>query len=124
MILIIDDEVHVREVIQDSLAFANIEALSADSGAAGLALFEKRQADIEAIILDLTMPGMDGRTTLSRLRALAPTVPVILTSGLGEADLASVSEQDEAIIHLAKPFTLESLLAVVNRARERGQARP
>jgi DNA-binding NtrC family response regulator len=123
MILIIDDEVHVREVIQDSLAFAEIEAISAESGAAGLALFEERQTDIEAIILDLTMPGLDGRATLSRIRTLAPAVPVILTSGLGEADLASVSEQDRTIIQLAKPFTLELLLAAISRARELKQAR-
>jgi DNA-binding NtrC family response regulator len=123
MILIIDDEVHVREVIQDSLAFAEIEAISAESGAAGLALFEEQQTDIEAIILDLTMPGLDGRATLSRIRTLAPAVPVILTSGLGEADLASVSKQDETIIQLAKPFTLELLLAAISRARELKQAR-
>lgn len=122
MILIIDDEVHVREVIQDSLTFADIQALCAESGPAGLALFEERQPDIEAIILDLTMPGMDGRATLSRIRALAPAVPVILTSGMGEADLASAGEQDEAVIHLAKPFTLDSLLAAVNHARSLGQA--
>lgn len=121
MILIIDDEANVREVIQDSLAFAEIEALCADSGPTGLALFAEKAAHIEAIILDLTMPGMDGRATLGRIRALAPTLPVILTTGLGEADLASASEQDGAIIQLAKPFTLDSLLAAVNRARELGQ---
>jgi DNA-binding response OmpR family regulator len=117
MVLVIDDEAHVREVIQDSLTFVGIEAIGAENGSAGLALFQARQTEIDVIILDLTMPGLDGRETLRRLRELTSTMPVILSSGIGEADLAHLTRNDPSVLHLAKPFTLDTLVAIVRRAR-------
>jgi CheY-like chemotaxis protein len=118
MVLIIDDEAHIREVIQDSLNFSGIDSVAADSGANGLALFEQHPAEIDVVILDLTMPGINGQETLRRLRERAPTVPVILSSGIGEADLIRLTRQDRAVIHLAKPFTLDTLLAAVQSAQQ------
>ena len=118
MVLVIDDEIHIREVIQDSLTFSGIESVGADGGASGLALYEEHGADINVVILDLTMPGINGRETLRRLRERAPTLPVILSSSIGEADLIQLTRQDRALIHLAKPFTLDTLLAAVQTAQQ------
>ena len=117
MVLVIDDEEHIRDVIQDSLSFSEIDCLVAESGANGLALLQDRPTDIDVVILDLTMPGLSGQETLRRLRAVAPALPVILSSGIGEADLMRLAPNDPAIIHLAKPFTLDTLLAAVQRAQ-------
>ncbi len=116
MVLVIDDELFIREVVQESLAFVEIETISAASGREGLELFRAHQADIEVVILDMKMPEMSGRETLQRLREIAPTVPIVLASGLGESELAATERQDAAVVHLAKPFSLEGLVETVQRA--------
>jgi DNA-binding NtrC family response regulator len=118
MVLVIDDEAHIREVIADSLAFVEVETICAENGRIGLTLLQERLAEIDVVILDLTMPGMDGRETLQHIRQLAPATPVILSSGIGEADLARLTGADPLVMNLAKPFTLETLVAAVRKAQQ------
>jgi DNA-binding NtrC family response regulator len=117
MILVIDDEVHIREVVRDSLDFVGIATLTAATGADGLALLASHRDEIEVVLLDLRMPGMDGRETLRRLRALAPHLPVILASGIGDLGLTDELAGDARVLPLAKPFALDSLVDTIQRAR-------
>jgi two-component system, cell cycle sensor histidine kinase and response regulator CckA len=117
MILVIDDEAHIREVVRETLDFVGIATLTAASGHEGLAIFTAHQTEIEAVILDLKMADMDGRETLRQLRSLSPTLPVIVASGIGEIGLATEFRGETGVLHLAKPFSLESLIATVQQAR-------
>jgi CheY-like chemotaxis protein len=117
MVLVIDDEAHIREVVQDSLDFVGIATLTASNGPEGLALWESYQQEIEVVLLDLRMPGMDGREILRRLRAQAPRLPVILASGIGDAGLMNEVADDPRVLSLAKPFALDNLIDTIQRAR-------
>jgi len=81
----------------------------AASGEIALALLAQGfQPDL--VILDMNMPGLGGRGTLPRLRALCPTVPVILATGRADEDVRALVAGDLHATLLAKPFSIEELL--------------
>jgi two-component system nitrogen regulation response regulator GlnG len=71
------------------------------------------------VILDLSMPGLDGLETLSRLKALAPPVPVIILTGHGDVPSAVEAMRLGAYDYLTKPIEAEPVLIAVRRALER-----
>ncbi|HWO10770.1 MAG TPA: PAS domain-containing protein, partial [Polyangiaceae bacterium] len=80
-LLLVDDEDLVRTTSSVMLEDAGFRVLAAADGQEGLELFERHMAEIDAVILDLTMPRLDGEQCLRRLRALRPGIPVLLMSG-------------------------------------------
>jgi CheY-like chemotaxis protein len=104
-VLLIDDEPDIREVAQLSLgAVAGWDVLTADNGAEGLEIAAERQPD--AILLDVMMPGLDGPSTLARLREDPETaaVPVVfLTAKAREAEIDRLRGLGAAGV-LTKPF--------------------
>lgn len=80
-VLVIDDQDPVREAMCDMLDLEGIPFLSAEDGAAGVAFVEQHGDGIGLVILDLTMPGLSGEETFRRIRATAPGLPIIVSSG-------------------------------------------
>lgn len=115
MVLVIDDEELVLEAARDILALEGITALTAASGADGVALYQAHQADIPVIILDLSMPGMDGQETFRQLRQINPDVKVILSSGYSQYETGRRFEGQGLAGFLQKPYTIETLLQEVRR---------
>jgi DNA-binding response OmpR family regulator len=116
-ILIIDDEAALRDILCRLLEREGHDVLTAGDGVDGLRLWREHGAAM--VILDIHMPRSDGIETLVQLRALAPTLPVIVISGgdqtralglLGDARLLGATRT------LAKPFSLSELTAAVNYA--------
>jgi DNA-binding NtrC family response regulator len=118
MVLVIDDEAYVREVVIDILDFAGYEALGAASGEEGLRLFDANQGKVRVVLLDMKMPGLSGPETLQRLRAVAPSISVVLCSGLGEFDSTINIADDPKLSYLRKPYTMEALVDMVKIADE------
>ena len=110
-ILTIDDELSVRQAMASILATTAATLLQAETGQDGLACYRAHQAEIDLVILDLTMPGMSGKETLQALHEIDPDLPVILCSGYSDADLAS----SPAIPFLPKPFKAVDLLRLVQQ---------
>jgi DNA-binding response OmpR family regulator len=81
----------------------------------GLDILSKHLQKIDAVLLDLTMPGMDGLELLNQLRCLAPNVPILVMSGYRERDVSTVIAAAEATGFVAKPFHARDLLARVNQ---------
>jgi len=106
-VLVIDDEDFVRTITRRVLEHEGCEVLSAADGVAGIATFKEHQSGIGAVVLDLTMPRMSGERVLAELRVLAPTLPVIVTSGYTDE---STFAGDPATRFLAKPFGRKALL--------------
>ena len=79
-ILVIDDDARDRGLLVAVLEEKGYEIILADTGGAGLMLCHRRTPD--AVVLDLNMPGIDGRSILQQLRILHPTLPVVVFSGL------------------------------------------
>lgn len=89
-VLVVDDEPMVREFAHRLLEIEGYDVLEASSGNQALAILRGRLADIDGVLLDLSMPGMDGDALLSELRSFAPRLPVIVHSG---HSLESTSER-------------------------------
>jgi DNA-binding response OmpR family regulator len=106
-ILIVDDEPEVRQVLQEFLSGRGYDVLVAESGSAALGVLGVDQPDL--VLLDVTMPGMDGVETLRRIVALQPSVPVIMVTA--NADIATTSKllAMGAVDYIPKPFDLDYL---------------
>jgi CheY-like chemotaxis protein len=122
MVLVIDDEYFVRDAILDILAFSGYHALGAASGIEGLKLLEEHRAHIRVILLDMKMPGMNGVETLQRIRQLAPSVYVILCSGVDDREPNLRSSGDPALAFLQKPYSLDALMTQLSVAYARAGA--
>jgi len=120
MVLVVDDEKNVLLSTDLLLRGFGFEVVVARDGAEAVNVFRARSADIDVVLLDLTMPRMNGLETLEQLRRIAPAVPVILTSGYGEGpfdDEAGRRVRPDAV--LPKPYTSEHLLATIRRVMRR-----
>lgn len=116
MILVIDDEELIRESIQDILETIGVQTICAADGYAGIELFKKKRTDIDAILLDLSMPVMSGTETLHKIRELDPQVQIILSSGHSERETRSRVGLDQSLIFLQKPYPIDTLIDKVNQA--------
>ena len=85
-ILIIDDEASIRESLSGILADEGFLALSAEDGQQGLSLLEDEQVDL--VLLDIWMPGLDGLEVLKRIKETQAELPVIMISGHGTIETA------------------------------------
>ena len=109
LVLVIDDEEPVREAVTDILSMDGIKVLPAASGQQGIEIFSRRSADIDLVLLDLSMPGMSGEETLLRLRELDGTVPVILSSGYDKRDLRHRFSTRDLTGFVQKPYSAQHL---------------
>ncbi|MCB8959041.1 MAG: response regulator [Ardenticatenales bacterium] len=112
IILAIDDEAPVRQAIAAIVEQAGADCLEADSGQAGVDLFIAQQDAVDLVVLDLTMPGMNGQDTLLALHAIDPGLPVILCSGYTDVDLTATP----SVPFLPKPFVAADLLQLIQQS--------
>jgi len=110
-ILVVDDEPEIRDFIIRALVADGYAVDSASDGARGLERLAAR--DYELVILDLVMPGTDGRSMLARLRVDHPEQPVLVLSCVSDVGTKVVCLDLGAQDYLTKPFALAELLARV-----------
>jgi len=117
-VLVVDDESSLAELIAHVLSTHGLTVDVANGGEAALRFFRETEKPYLAVMLDLTMPGMDGAATLSALREAGLKAPVILMSGL-ERNLAlyRIAEGEYASF-LRKPFGPASVVAAVRSVLE------
>ncbi|MEG3640499.1 response regulator [Magnetococcus sp. PR-3] len=119
-VLIIDDDMAVRELLRQILEDDGHEVFEASDGLEGVRSYQNRQTDI--IITDMLMPEKDGVEVIMELRDFAPTARIIAISGGGRGLDAHfnlrVAEDFGAITTLAKPFTRNEVLGAVQNLLE------
>jgi len=108
-VLIVDDEPTVLEVAKEMLERAGLEVMTAEDGREALAIFKECAEEIDCVILDLTMPHLDGEETFRELRRIRSDVEVILTSGYNKQDVTQRFAGKGVAGFIQKPFRLESL---------------
>ncbi len=113
-ILLVDDEDAVRFVGSHMLRSFGLTVETAVNGAEAIARFE-RSADFDLVMLDLTMPGIPGEDVLRRLRALKPTLPVLLMSGFTEQEVTQRFGPDQPVTFIQKPFTVAAIRAQLRK---------
>jgi PAS domain S-box-containing protein len=112
-ILVVDDEETVRRFARESLELAGFDVLTAGDGLEALELYRQHTDEIRLVILDLTMPHLDGEETFQRLKALRADVRVVLSSGYDEQDATSRFAGKDEVTFLQKPYYPEGLLESV-----------
>ena len=113
-VLVVDDDPRVRDVAQQMLERTGFTVLTAQDGRDGLHTFEQHP-EIAAVLLDLTMPVMDGREALRLLKRLAPNLPVILMSGYDERETTDMVGEGQGIAFLQKPFARQTLTQTIGQ---------
>jgi PleD family two-component response regulator len=118
--MVVDDDRNLRRIISTNLEIAGFDVVDAPDGVSALALLDGRTPDV--VLLDVTMPVMDGYATLGRIRkhATASHVPVIVLTGTVTVDAVKILEAG-ADDFIAKPFSPQEMLARV-RAKVRRAA--
>lgn len=114
-ILVIDDESHVREILQRILTGAGHDVATANNGTVALEMVEEGGFDV--VITDLIMPEKEGIETIRELLALESRPKIIAMSGggrVGPVDFLQAAESLGADASLAKPFDPERVLGVVD----------
>jgi PAS domain S-box-containing protein len=117
LILVVDDEVSIREIAKASLETYNYKAMTASDGTEAIALYARHQQEIAVVLLDLMMPSLDSSTIINALQKINSQVKIIAMSGLvsnGEVAKASSKGVGE---FLAKPFTIQELLQALLRIK-------
>ncbi|MDX2474477.1 MAG: response regulator [Candidatus Krumholzibacteria bacterium] len=112
-IMLVDDDPRVRAVAESFLRRLGCRVLSAADGYDAVRLYGQRHAEIDAIVLDYTMPGMDGGGTSRRLRVIRPDVPLLMTSGHDEAEVRANCGVADMAGFIAKPYNLRQLNEVL-----------
>ena len=123
VLLLVDDDDMVRLAIQRMIEHLGYGSIAVASGEEALEVYEQCSAEIAAIILDITMPGLGGIETFRRLRAMDSQVRVIVTSGDPLNPAARDLEAEGVSYPIAKPFNIEPT-SPSNRADHRLIVKP
>ncbi|MBM9537181.1 sigma-54-dependent transcriptional regulator [Desulfobulbus alkaliphilus] len=115
-ILIVDDEPNYQIVLAELLKDEGYEVFTADSGLAGLPIVYS--ADLDLVLSDMKMPGMDGIEFLKKIKEFNKELPVILITAYAEVEKAVEAMRLGAFTYLAKPFSNQQLLASTQKAIE------
>jgi len=116
-LLIVDDELHVRESLASWFTEDGYEAVTASSGKEALSVLGRRHFDV--IITDIKMPGMDGLELQRNIHEVDPEVAVILVTAYASVSTAVQALKEGAYDYLVKPFDPEELSRVVEKACEK-----
>lgn len=113
-VLLVDDEPGVLFTLSEVLTERGHRVLTAKSGAEALTKLD----DAETVVTDLSMPGMDGIELMTQIVSRDPTLPVLLLTAHGSERVAVAAMKSGAYDYLAKPFDIDEVAVVIERALE------
>ena len=116
-ILVVDDEEIMREILETLLSREGYEVRLASGGSEALDLL--RSVPVDAAIVDLMMPGMDGLAVLDEIKKLDEDVPVVMITAFASVESAVSAMRRGAFYYVTKPFKNDEVLAVLQNAVER-----
>jgi CheY-like chemotaxis protein len=118
--LVIDDDQGVREAASRLLEFFGFTVLQAVNGRHGAEVFREHASEVVVVILDMTMPEMNGEETFREIRRVRGDVPVILSSGYNEIEATRRFTAKGLAGFLQKPFTPKELIQKLSLALKPG----
>ena len=119
-VLLVDDEIEFVETFSERLVMRNLEISKAFSGEEALQVLESNK-NIEVVILDVKMPGMDGIETLAQIKSKYPLIEVIMLSGHTDVESAIDGMKRGAFDYLMKPCDMDQIIAKVTEAATKKQ---
>jgi UDP-3-O-acyl N-acetylglucosamine deacetylase len=120
-VLVVDDEENIRDALEGILCDEGYEVIAVGEGETALRTIGSN--DIDLILLDIWMPGIDGIQTLKILKNLEPDIEVVMMSGHGTIETAVKATRIGAFDFIEKPFSMDKLLSVVSKGIRRGRER-
>jgi DNA-binding NtrC family response regulator len=117
-VLVVDDEEPFRRLLKRELGRKGFAVEVAADGNAALELLRARAFDV--ILLDIVMPGLDGLATMKRLRQDPAAPAIIVLTGRATVETAVEAMKNGAFDYLTKPYKLDELIVLINRAHEYG----
>ncbi len=115
-ILLVDDEESIRTTLGDVLADEGFKVSTAEDGESSLALV--KDGDVDLVLLDIWLPGMDGIETLKAIKELAPDLPVVMISGHGSVETAVTATKHGAFDFIEKPLSIDKVVLTIEHALE------
>lgn len=112
-VLVIEDEDSIRNVLRRTLERMSFKVIAASAGQEGLDLFQQHRPDINLVITDLNMPGLDGLDVLRSLRAAAPALPIVVMSGRIDEPVRAALRKLGISGVIDKPFGYDQILETV-----------
>ena len=123
-ILVVDDEPEVLATVENVLRFHGYHTIRANNGHEAVERFVANPDAFAAVLLDLTMPGLDGAEALRKIRLVNSSTPVLLMSGYSSQDVLDRLQGLQPIEFLQKPFTRHTLLAALAKAISSDRSSP
>jgi signal transduction histidine kinase/ActR/RegA family two-component response regulator len=121
-ILVVDDEPHLREIAKEVLTTSGYQVSEAANGQEAVNVYKEHRENgsrVDLVMLDMSMPVMDGKTCMKCLRGIDPSVPILITTGHTDGtDMLKATANGI----LFKPFSLSSLLQEVKKILEQKQS--
>jgi signal transduction histidine kinase/ABC-type amino acid transport substrate-binding protein len=108
-VLVVDDEDDVRETAAMMLEVFGYRTISVSGGAEAIEQYRDHGAEISIVLLDMSMPGMDGQTCFQKLREIDPQVRVLISSGHTEIEIGQLFMGQKLLGFIAKPYTPKEL---------------
>jgi DNA-binding NtrC family response regulator len=118
-VLVVDDEEPFRRLLKRELGRKGFSVEVASDGREALGLLRERAFDV--ILLDVVMPGLDGLSTMKKLREDSAAPAIIVLTGKATVETAVEAMKNGAFDYLTKPYKLDELVVLVNRAHEYGR---
>jgi PAS domain S-box-containing protein len=118
LVLVVDDEVAIRSLIQHVLEDLGYTVVTAEHGAQALELFDNIPNEVELVLLDVNMPVLDGGETAIALRERKPDIPILVMSGIADEDALGRFETMRISGFIPKPFAPDQLSQAIAIARQ------
>ena len=122
LILVVDDELRVRQITQQTLEAFGYRVVLACEGAEAVAIYASRASEIAAVLTDMMMPLMDGPAAILVLRRLNPELPILAASGLAVQEQVAKATSLGVKHFLPKPYTAEALLTILDEVLQERRA--
>jgi len=110
LVLVVDDEIAIREVTRRTLEAFNYSVMTANDGTEAIALYAQNRDVIEVVLTDMMMPFLDGPATIRALRKINPEIKIIASSGLADNGKSAEAFGPNVKRFLLKPYTADKLL--------------
>ena len=113
-VLLVDDEARFVEILAERLQVRGVTADTATSGEAALKLIQEK--DFDVVLLDLSMPGMDGIEVLRKMKKAKPALQVIILTGQGSIQATVEVMKEGAMNFMEKPVDINRLIETIREA--------
>jgi len=112
-ILLVDDDLFVRETDQDVLEHLGYNVITADDGNKAVRLCLTHATSISAVIMDIVMPNMQGVEAAGLIKKRVPTMPIILVTGYDKKNILDEKNKSMADVIISKPYSIEKVSRIL-----------